>query len=111
MFLVLGTILFSGLRPTIRFGLSPGRRIGFVTFLVGVALVLAGWPITGFLTELFGFINLYGYGQWGDVADTGSRSHMHIDIMTAAWYGIVLRLFLTTVFSTATCTDAPSAAH
>lgn len=64
----IGNILFLAGLPMI---IGPGRTIAYftnparlratATFLVGVFLVvIAGWPMTGLIVEVFGFLNLFG---------------------------------------------------
>jgi hypothetical protein len=67
-FLRVGNILFLSGLPMI---VGPGRTVAYftnssrlratVTLLFGMFLVVfAGWPITGLLVEIFGFLNLFG---------------------------------------------------
>jgi hypothetical protein len=73
--LAMGNILFlvgfaflSGLRRTLEFFGFMGAHMrerwerrwrGIVTFWGGIFLVMGGWPVTGMIVELFGFINLF----------------------------------------------------
>jgi len=39
---------------------SPLTYWSQICFFLGIALVVYGWTITGFILEGFGFINLFG---------------------------------------------------
>lgn len=52
------------MRNTARFFYRKGKIRGTCCFLGGIALVLCGWPVIGIAVELFGMINLFGYGSW-----------------------------------------------
>lgn len=56
---IAGGVLFFGLDKTRNFLLQARRIKGLVVFVLGILLILLRWPKTGFVVELFGFLNLF----------------------------------------------------
>lgn len=57
--LIGGGLMFFGLDKARDFLLQKQRLKGTVCFVLGVALILFRWPKIGFITEIFGFVNLF----------------------------------------------------
>jgi hypothetical protein len=57
---VLGISLFMGPRKTLSFFASREKLRGTVCFLLGVGLILAKYPLVGFVVECYGILNLFG---------------------------------------------------
>merc|ERR1712107_429389 len=55
-----GTITIIGFEAAKGFFFERHRLRGTACFFVGIIVVLFGWPVTGMLIEMFGFINLFG---------------------------------------------------
>jgi len=51
-----------GVKATADFFFQKKKWKGTLMFFVGIFLVLYGWTIIGMGIEIFGFINLFGYG-------------------------------------------------
>ena len=57
---VLGITLLIGAQKTLIFFSRPQKLRGTVCFVLGIALVLYGWPVIGMAIEVFGILNLFG---------------------------------------------------
>ena len=51
--------MFFGMSKSRDFLLRKQRWKGTVSFVLGIVIILLRWPKTGFLVEIFGFINLF----------------------------------------------------
>ena len=67
-------------------------------FFVGISIVLWGWPMTGMIVEMFGFINLFGcvtggvYRQSPPIA--GCRNFFPVALKFAQSLPVVGHLFM-----------------
>ena len=49
------------MQKTFYFFARKQKILGTLCFLGGIALVFLKWPFIGFIVEIFGFLNLFGY--------------------------------------------------
>lgn len=56
-----GLTLIIGMQKTFYFFARKQKIRGTLCFLGGVLLVFFKWPFIGFIVEIFGFLNLFGY--------------------------------------------------
>ena len=56
-----GLTLIIGWQKTFYFFARKQKIRGTLCFLGGILLVFFKWPFIGFLVEIFGFLNLFGY--------------------------------------------------
>lgn len=57
--LIAGGIMFFGVDKARDFFIQKQRSKGTACFLLGIIVILLRYPKTGFLIEIFGFVNLF----------------------------------------------------
>ena len=57
---LIGLVLLIGIQKTFAFFSRRQKLRGTVAFVIGIFLILARWPLTGFLVELYGIFILFG---------------------------------------------------
>ena len=66
-----GLTLIIGTQKTFYFFARKQKIRGTLCFLGGILLVFLKWPFIGFVVEIFGFLNLFGYvaNLWARLRD------------------------------------------
>jgi len=62
-----GLTLIIGTQKTFYFFARKEKMRGSLCFLGGILLVFLKWPFIGFIVEIFGFLNLFGYVACCDI--------------------------------------------
>lgn len=60
LLLIAGLVALIGPASTVRFFAKAEHLRGTICFVLGISMVIFGWPVIGMFIEIFGIINLFG---------------------------------------------------